>query len=145
MVFKGRGELMPVAASEYFYMKAKKKLLTIELEEGEDVFKSIKEAMRQHNVKECSVDTMDGLIKKGMMNTLNGSKYSAIKLENTMILNASGNFKLSFEELFGGLHVLAKVSKPISGTFASGVAGNGLKIRLSFYEHNPMSQKQPIM
>ena len=132
---------MPVAASEYFYMKAKKKLMTLEWEDGEDVFKSVKAAMKQYNIKECSVTTMDGPIKKGMMNTLNGSKYSAVKLDNTLILNASGNFKLSFDELFGGLHVLAKISKPISGTFASGVAGNGLKIGLTFYEQIPAESK----
>ena len=46
-----------------------------------------------------------------------------------------------FDSGFGGLHVLAKVSKPISGTFASGTAGNGLKIGLTFFEQIPTEPK----
>lgn len=125
---------MTVAASEYYYNKAKKKVLTLELEEGEDVFESIKKSLLEFKIKECKVDGMDGTIKNGVMNALNGTRYQTIKLENTQIINASGNFKTSFGEMFGSLHVLAKVSKPVSGTLASAKAANNLKIRLWFYE-----------
>ncbi len=130
-----------MGGSEYFYMTAKKKVLSVEMDEGDDVIKSIEQAMRDNSIRESSVQSIEGVIKSGIMNTFNGNKYLAIVLDNTSILNASGNFQLGKEELFGGLNVSAKLAKATTGRLASAVAGKGLKVSLLFYKEEPREKK----
>lgn len=124
---------MATFSSEFFKNKLVKKSLLIELEENEEILDSIKNAMKTHNIKEATVDLMEGAIKTGRMNTTVGSNYKVLSLSDTTIMNARGHFKLNFDELFGSLHVLAKIGKPETGTLQKGLASSGLKIKMSFY------------
>lgn len=125
---------MAAYSSEFFRQKLSKKRLILELEENDDVLGSLKQAMKNHGLKECSVELMEGTIKTGKMTAVVGSSIRSIQFNNSVVINASGHFKLSFDELFGSLHVLAKIGKPETGTLISAKSAGGMKIVLGFYE-----------
>lgn len=130
---------MATFSSEFFKQKLVRKNLVLELDEDDDILGSIKQGMKSHKVKEASIAQIEGTIKIGKMAAVIGSNYKAIPLNNTPVHGASGHFKLSFDELFGSLHVLAKTPKLESGTLQRGNASAGLKITLNFY----IEQKVP--
>lgn len=110
-----------------------KKQLVLELEDNDGIMESIKLAMKSHNVKECTVDYMDGVIKSGKMTAMVGQNFKTLNLKDSKVIHASGNFKLSFDELFGSMHVMARVGRPETGTLSNGTATAGTVIKLGFY------------
>lgn len=126
---------MPRVDSAFFKNNLVRKNLVIELEEGESIIPSIKEAMKQHKLKEVKVEDMEGVIKAGQINFMDRSNFKSLKLDNTKILTASGNYKLSFDDLFGTMNIsTAEKFNPKKGTLVQGVASQGLKIKLSFFQ-----------
>lgn len=126
--------MCPFIDSQLFDKKAAKKNLTISLSEGEDVLSCIKQAMKEHGIKECSIVDINGKVKLAILNCFERNKYKTIKLENRSLLRASGNFKLSFDDLWGSMHVSTAEKKMTSGTLVKGTAAEGLEIKLSFIE-----------
>ena len=125
---------MPYIDSQLFDKKGVKRTLTLVLSEGEPILGSIKAAMAQHSLKEASVDGVSGSVKEATVNFMNGSKYECKILRNTPLLVASGNFKLSFDELYGRMDICAADKKPLSATLVKGNAAEGLEIKLGFIE-----------
>ena len=119
--------------SDFYKNKMVKKQLVLELEENDGIMESIKLGMRNHSVKECTVDYMDGVIKSGKMTTMVGQNFKTLNLKDSKIVHASGSFKLSFDELFGSMHVMARVGRPETGTLANGTVAAGTVIKLGFY------------
>ncbi len=120
-----------------FKKSGKKKILSVVLSEDEDILSSIKEAMKQHNLKECRVEDMNGTIKEGHINYFEGNSYKSASLVNRPILKASGNFKLTASELWGSMHVSTAEKRPTTGTLVEGTAAEGLQIKMSFVEIEP--------
>ncbi len=125
---------MATFSSEFFRQKLTKKNLLVELEDNEDVFASIKLAMKNHNIDEVSVELMEGTMKSGKMSVIDRSQFKMLSFNNSEIVNARGHFKLNYDTLFGSINVLAKIGKPETGKLEKGNAANGLKIKLAFYE-----------
>ena len=74
---------MPRVDSAFFKNNLIRKNLVIELEEGESIIPSIKEAMKQHKLKEVKVEDMEGVIKAGQINFMDRSNFKSLKLDNT--------------------------------------------------------------
>jgi len=126
--------MSPRIDAELFEKKLQKKTLAITLSDGEDLLKSIKDAMKEHGIKECSVQEVNGKIKSGLINFFERGNYRTMKLESIPVLRVSGNFKLSFNDLWGSMHISTAEKKPTTGTLVRGTAEEGLEIRLSFVE-----------
>ena len=130
-----KGEIMPRVDSAFFKNNLVKKTLTIELDEGEGILTAIKEAMKQHKLKEAKVEDIEGTIKSGQISFMDRSNFKSLKLDNAKLLTASGNFKLSFDDLYGTMNVsTADKYNPKKGTLVNGYAVAGLKIKLSFFQ-----------
>ena len=125
---------MPQIDAIIFKNKGKRKTLTLVLDEDDDILASIKQGMRQHGLKEARVDDMQGTIKEGVVSFMDGSQYKAKNLASQPIIMASGNYKLSFDELFGSMHVTTAGKNHLTATFVKGKAAQDLQIKLSFIE-----------
>ncbi len=125
---------MPQIDTIIFNKKGKRKTLTLILDENDDVLASIKQGLKQHGLKEARVDDMQGTVKEGVVSYMEGSQYKAKNLQNQKIIKASGNYKLSFDELFGSMHVTTAGKNPLTATFVKGKAAQDLQIKLSFIE-----------
>lgn len=125
---------MPQIDAVIFKQKGKRKTLTLILDLNDDILASIKQGMEQHGLKEARVDDMQGTIKEGVVSFMHGSQYKAKNLQQQPIIMASGNYKLSFGELFGSMHVTTAGKNPLTATFVKGRAAQDLRIKLSFIE-----------
>lgn len=66
---------------------------------------------------------------------LDGSKYVVYNFDNTNVMLAGGQYKLSFGDLFGSMRITVKDNKiPVNGVFSKGKAAEGLEINLEFTE-----------
>lgn len=125
---------MPQVESHLFNKKGTRKTLTLTLEEGDDVMSCIKQGMNEHSLKDVQVVDMQGKLKEGVINYMEGQHYKSMNLKEQEIVRAAGNFKLSFDELFGTMHITTSLKNPLTATFVRGKAMDGLKIKLSFIE-----------
>jgi hypothetical protein len=116
--------------------KIHKKKLTIELEEGEDIHTSIKEAMLIHNVNKADLLRIRGIFSKASLNYFNRSAYKNKDLENAQVIASSGHFKLSNKTgLFGTIKTAFREgAKNNTYTLVKANAKEGLKIELEFIE-----------
>ncbi|MGI6589741.1 MAG: PCC domain-containing protein [Candidatus Iainarchaeum sp.] len=110
----------------------KKKTLTLEFDEGDDIMSCIKEGLVQNEIREANVVDVDGVLTTATVNAMEGSRFKKIDFANTKILRASGHFKLGGGDLWGALHVFTEGRKPISGTLVRGTASQGFTLKLSF-------------
>ena len=114
----------------------RKKTLTLEFDEGDDIMSCIKMGLEQNEIKEAEVTDVDGALTSAAVNTMEGSKFKKIDFVNTKIMRASGHFKLGGGDLWGSLHVFTEGRKPISGTLVRGKASQGFRLTMSFLPRN---------
>ncbi len=105
-----------------------KNKLTLVLEEGDNVLKSIKEGMLENKLKEASVVSINGSLLEGIISTQNGQ----VKVEDIGLLNAKGKFKFGGDELWGKLNIFTEGKKPIDGVLLKGIAKENLELVLEF-------------
>jgi len=123
---------MPRIESILVKQKIPRKTLTLEFEDGDDIVQGIKQAMTKHHIVEVKVDDVNGRLKEGAVNCMEGPKYKKVEIKDKGILRASGTFKFGGGDLWGTLHVFTDGRKPISGTLVSGKAADGFQLKLSF-------------
>lgn len=128
---------MPAFDALLFNKKGSKKTLTLILDENDDILGSIKQGMKEHNIQEGRIDDMQGVIREGVGSFMSGHNFRTINFASQEIIRASGNYKLSFDELFGSMNVTTAGRKPVTATFVKGKAGQGLQITLGFVEIEP--------
>lgn len=129
----GIGDIMPKNIDSVIIKEPiKKKILTLEFEEGDNVLACIKEGLAQNGVKECDVVQVDGVLTRAVVNTFEGSKFKKIEFSNQRILRASGHFKIGGGDLWGNMNIFTEGRKPISGTVVSAIASQGFLIKFSF-------------
>jgi predicted DNA-binding protein with PD1-like motif len=117
-----------------FKKKGVRKSLRLILDENESILACIKQAMKEHNLREVRVEDMTGKFQKGELTYFEGNRYKMLKLADKEAFRASGLFKLSFDELYGSMYVSINQRHPITGTLTKGTAINGFEIKLSFLE-----------
>jgi hypothetical protein len=120
--------------SQYFNSKGSIRNITLELEEGEDVFDCIKQGLIEQKVNQVDIVGISGELLEGQVNYMLGSQYKHKTLKNAFLINASGHYELRGKEnLFGNMKiVLQEGMNQNVYTLASGKAKNGLKIKLKF-------------
>ncbi|MFH1587223.1 MAG: DUF296 domain-containing protein, partial [Candidatus Diapherotrites archaeon] len=117
-----------------FRSKAKKKNLVITLSEGESILASIKAAMKEHSLKEATIVDVNGKIMEAKVNYFERNRYVSKDLKCQEVVAASGSFKISGDELWGGMNVTLNKKKPLTVKLVQGKAAEGLEIKLLFYE-----------
>ncbi len=126
--------VMPHFDAHLFMKKGVKKNLTLVLDEGDSVLDSVRKAMQEHNVKEVTVEEADGTLKDGVINFFERNNYGSAQLKDTRVLRVSGNFKLSYGDLYGKMNISTFDKPPLQGTLVRAKAGEGFKLVLSFVE-----------
>ncbi len=116
----------------YSKVKPKKQVLTLALEEGDDVINSIKQGMEDNGVKSATVEDVSGKLKEASISCMDSNKFKRIDFVDTEILRASGLFKISAGDLWGSLNIFTAGRKPMSGKMIRGKASDGFTIKLSF-------------
>ena len=105
-----------------------KNKLTLVLEEGDDILRSIKQGMNENKIKEASVISVNGNLLEGIISTKSGQ----VTVEDTGLINAKGKFKFGGDELWGKLNIFTEGKKPIDGILLKGKAKENLEIILEF-------------
>ena len=128
---------MPHIDSVLTNFKTEKKVLKVQLEEGESILKALPVALTQNNVREAKVEEINGTLKEALINYFSGNKFYSKKLSNTQIFRAHGNVRESFGDLYGSIHVSITPKNPFSGTLVNAIAGKDSEVVLSFLEYKP--------
>lgn len=126
---------MPHFDAYLFNKKGVRRNVTIILDEGDGIIESIRAAMNEHKISEAKLDALDGTIRDGVINFFERNQFKSANLKDAKVMIASGNFKLSYGEIFGGMKVATETKPPMHGTFVKGKAAEGLTINLSFLEY----------
>ena len=125
---------MPYIDAHLFNKKGVKKYLSLELEDGEGILESIKKGMEEHELKEVKVEKIEGAVEEILLNYFEKGTFKSSVLKDCKIIMASGNFKLSYGEIFGQTKIVTDDKPPVHGTLVRGKAKDGLKLSLSFLE-----------
>jgi len=125
---------MPYIDTHLFNKKGVKKYLSLELEDGEGILESIKKGMEEHGLKEVKVEKIEGPVEEILINYFEKGAFKSSVLRDCNIMIASGNFKLSYGEIFGQTKVVTDAKPPMHGSLVRGKAKDGLKLSLSFVE-----------
>jgi hypothetical protein len=107
-----------------------KKVLKLVLEEDDSIIKSIEQGMRENDVKEATIEDIDGVLKEAIITNMEKGKYNEFEIRETQIIRASGLFKFGGDDLWGSLNVFTGGRKPISGKLTKGTAMDGFEIKL---------------
>lgn len=126
---------MPHFDAFLFNKKGMRRDMTLILDEDDGILESIKSGMKQHGVNEVKIEGIDGTIKDAVINFFERNNFRSAVLKNEPVMLASGNYKLSFDDLYGTMKVATSGKPPMHGTLVRGRAANGLTLRLSFVEY----------
>ena len=125
---------MPYIDYHIFNKKGVKANMTLVLDEGDSVLECIKRGMQEHGLNEVTIEGVEGTLAEGSINFFERSSYRSLNLKDAPLMMASGNFKLSYGELFGSMKIVSGEKPPIHGTLVKGKAKDGLTIKLSFIQ-----------
>ena len=132
---------MPYIDAALFNKKGVKRMLTLILDEGDGILESVKQAMVEHKVHEVTVESVEGRLKEAVINYFERNQFKSSALKGSEIMIASGNFKLSYGDLFGTMKIATNEKPPMHGTLVRGKASQGLTINLSFIEFIDKEEK----
>jgi len=123
--------------SEYL-TNANMKDLEIVLDEGDDILKCIKIAMKQNNISKADIIEMTGKIKEFTVNYFIRTNLKAVDIEEPKeIFKADGEFKYEFarDHMFGRIRLLYNdQGKTFEGRLQKGKAVQDLKLVLRYME-----------
>ena len=125
---------MPRVEAAIFKKKGEKRVLRIQLDEGESIRKAIPKAMLEHGIEVAKVVEINGTLKELLINFFESGKFASKKLYDTKILRAHGTVKQNFGEMFGGVNVSIGLKPPVGGTLVNAIAGKDAEIVLNFIE-----------
>ncbi|MBN1941497.1 MAG: hypothetical protein JW772_04935 [Candidatus Diapherotrites archaeon] len=108
-----------------------RKNIVLMFDESEDVLEGLKKAMQEHALKECTIVDMNGSLKQIVMEPARGKRTL---FKDTPAIAASGQYKLSFGDLYGHMKITTKEKNPVTGKFIAGKAGADLEMKISFVE-----------
>ena len=120
--------------AKIFTQKGVKKFVELFFDEDDSILEGVKKAMQEHNLAEVNVEEADGVIKGGAINFFERSSYGSKELSDSRVMRVSGNFKLSYGELYGQMKIFTYDKPPLQGTLVRGKARAGFSLKLSFIE-----------
>ncbi|HLC92242.1 MAG TPA: hypothetical protein VJH23_00890 [archaeon] len=125
---------MPHIDAHIFNKKGMKKTIELFFDEDDNILEGVKSAMQEHNVSEVNVEEADGVLKELTVNYFERSSYQSKVSRDSRVMRVSGNFKLSYGELYGKMNVFTFDKPPIQGTVVRAKAKAGFSLKLSFVE-----------
>ena len=126
---------MPHIDAALFNKKGVRRTLTLMLDEGDGILESIKAAMLEHGINDVKIESVEGCVQEAVINYFERNMFKSSTLKGNRIMIASGNYKLSYGELFGTFKLATEDKPPMQGTLVKGKAAQGLTINLSFMEY----------
>ncbi len=126
---------MPHIDAALFTKKGVRRTLTLILDEGDGILESIKAAMLEHKINDVKIESVEGCVQEAVINYFERNMFKSSTLKGNRIMIASGNYKLSYGELFGTFKLATEDKPPMQGTLVKGKAAQGLTINLSFMEY----------
>lgn len=102
--------------------------LKLILEEDDNILAAIEQGMRENEIKTARIDTINGKIKSGLINSKEEGKKEVSDIE---VMNAAGTFKFGGEDLWGTLSVFLGGKKPLTGELIDAIAEANLEILMS--------------
>lgn len=126
---------MPHMDAAIFTKKGVRRILTLTLDEGDSIIDCIKQAMIEHKVYDVKIESVEGSVQEAVINYFERNQFKASALKGNEIMVASGNYKLSYGELFGTFKLATADKPPMQGTLVKGRARQGFTINLSFMEY----------
>lgn len=119
--------------SSIYTGKSVEKDLHLEFEEGDDVLAGIRQAIREHGIRECSAVKADGQLKEATIQYFNKSRFTSTELTNGRIISCSGRFMNLKDGIYGELHVGFMLGMQMwDGTLTKGIAKGGFQVTLRF-------------
>ncbi len=116
--------------------KSVEKTLNLVFEEGDDVLAGIKNAIRQHNIREASALNAEGQLKDATINYFNKSRFVSTDIKNGRIVSCSGRFMNLKDGVIGDMHVGFMLGMQMwDGTLVKAVAKQGFELTLKFYQN----------
>ncbi len=109
--------------------KKEKNNLKLILDEDDDIIKSIEQGMKENNVKSAEITSINGSIKRGLINSIEEGKK---EIEEIDLIKASGKFSFGGDDLWGKMNIFTGTKKPLSGQLLKGYAKQGLEISLEY-------------
>jgi predicted DNA-binding protein with PD1-like motif len=115
--------------------KSVEKTLNLVFDEGDDVLSGIKNAIRQHNIREASALNAEGQLKDATINYFNKSRFVSTDIRNGRIVSCSGRFMNLKDGVIGDMHVGFMLGMQMwDGTLVKAVAKQGFELTLKFYQ-----------
>lgn len=120
--------------SQFVTQKAIEQVLTITLEDGEDILQCLKQAMKEHGMHEARVLEVKGFWKQGFMNYFLKNQFKSRKsFEVEKISAGSGKFTRQGNDYSGDLKIVVSLgNNRVNGTLLEGKAAKELSIKLKF-------------
>src|SRR3989344_4917088 len=125
---------MPQIDAHIFNKRGVKRQIELFFDEDDSILDSIKSAMNEHNVREVNIEEADGTMKEAVVNYFERSSYQSKVLKDASIMRVSGNFKLSYGDLYGKMNIATFDKPPVQGTLVRGSAKAGFTLKLSFIQ-----------
>ncbi|HLC79711.1 MAG TPA: DUF296 domain-containing protein [archaeon] len=125
---------MPHIDAHLFNKRGVKNYLTLILDEGDNILGCIKSAMNEHKITEVNIEEAEGNFRDGVINYFERSSYKTAELNGNQIMRVSGNFKMSYGDLYGKMNVATFDKPPLQGTLVRGSAKAGFTLKLSFIQ-----------
>ncbi|MBM3282554.1 MAG: DNA-binding protein [Candidatus Diapherotrites archaeon] len=123
--------------------KSVEKTLNLVFDEGDDVLAGIKNAIRQHNIREASALNAEGQLKDATINYFNKSRFVSTDIKNGRIVSCSGRFMNLKDGVIGDMHVGFMLGMQMwDGTLVKAVAAKGFELTLKFYQNAEDAAKE---
>ncbi|HIH33094.1 MAG TPA: DUF296 domain-containing protein [Candidatus Diapherotrites archaeon] len=128
------GGIMEELHSRICGEKAIEQVLTIQLEDDDDILKCLKKAMLENEIKEGRIIEVRGFWKKGVMNYFLKNQYKSRKtLGIEKITAGSGKFAKEGNDFIGDLHIVTKIGNQLlNGSLLEGKTARELEIKVKF-------------
>lgn len=116
--------------------KSVEKTLNLVFDEGDDVIAGIKNAIRQHNIREASALNAEGQLKDATINYFNKSRFVSTDIKNGRIVSCSGRFMNLKDGVIGDMHVGFMLGMQMwDGTLVKAIAAQGFELTLKFHQN----------
>ncbi|GEM_PF-3998909 len=103
-------------------------------DDNDDVMAGLLSAMTEHRINEASIQGANGILKAGLGNYMNGSRFMTKNFDHSLIKAGTGHFKRSKTDLFGVLKVIPEdIDSHV--TVAKAIAAQDFEITLAYYEY----------
>ena len=124
---------MPSMDSMIYTGKSVEKNLTLVFDAGDDVLAGLKQAIKQHNIRECTAVEADGLLEEAVIQYFVHNRFTSTELKNGRIVSCSGRFMNLQDGIYGDLHVGFMLGMQMwDGTLVKAKATQGFQLTLKF-------------